>query len=58
MIRVFLLFIFLAVFFSFSISTIRALSGKEKLELIKLIGLAIIYSTLSILTLFAIVILF
>jgi len=58
MIRVILLFLVLAVIFGAVIQGSRYLSGKQALALTKITGLAILSSSLALLVMFGLVILF
>ena len=58
MIRVLLLFLFLSFLFSAVIQGARYLSGKEALALTKITGLAILSSSLALVVMFGLVILF
>ncbi len=58
MIRILLVFVFLAIVFGFTIKTVRQMTGKEKWALTKTAGYAIICSLLAVVTMIFIVILF
>ena len=58
MIRILLVFVFLAIVFGFAIKTVRQMTGKEKWALTKTAGYAIICSLLAVVTMIFIVILF
>jgi hypothetical protein len=58
MIRLWLTFAVFAVLIHFSITSWRALSGKEKLSLTKSIGYSIIVSLLAVLAMMILVVLF
>ncbi len=58
MIRILLVFVFLAIVFGFTIKTVRQMTGKEKWALTKTVGYAIICSLLAVATMIFIVILF
>ncbi len=58
MIRILLVFVFLAIVFGFTIKTVRQMTGKEKWALTKTAGYAIICSLLAVATMIFIVILF
>jgi hypothetical protein len=58
MIKLWLTFIVFAVLIHFSITSWRALSGKEKLSLTKSIGYSIIVSLLAVLAMMILVVLF